>query len=112
MSQVRKLLLFLAMSIFIAASPVSARDYSSQKPGGRGATQDSKDEQSAKEAEKEAEKLLNSCAQQVASIERRLNKLQADMSGKHVGASVREELKKLEQKLKEANEIVRPLQIF
>jgi peptidoglycan hydrolase CwlO-like protein len=104
-----KLLPFIAMSMFVAASPAFAvHDHGPQNSAGQGASKGSMEDQSAKEAEK----LLNSCAQQVASIQKRINKLQAETAGRRVGASVRDELKKLEQKLKEANEIVKPLQIF
>jgi hypothetical protein len=109
---VKKFLLLTTVLLFAATSPVFARDYGSHNSLGHGDSQGSKEEQSGKESEKEAERLLNSCAQQVASIERHLNKLQAEMSGKHAGTSVRDELKKLEQKLREANEIVRPLHVF
>lgn len=56
--------------------------------------------------------LINSCARQVEILDRRINKLQAEMAGKRAGSAVREGLKKLEQTLKEANYIIRPLQIY
>ncbi len=68
--------------------------------------------QASGQSAKEAETLLNSCAQQVESLQRRINRLQADMAGRNPGSSVRDELRKLEEKLKEANEIARPLQLF
>ena len=103
-----KLLLFMAM-IFVAASPAfAAHDHGSHESMNHGASHDPKDEQSAKEDEM----LVNSCAQQVARLQGRIYKLQAQMAGKNAGTAVRDELKKLEQKLKEANDIARPLQIF
>lgn len=104
----KKLLLFVALSLFLAASTAYAHDHSSHDSMDHGASHGSTDEQSAKEGDM----LLNSCAQQVVSLQRRINKLQAEMAGKQAGTSVRDELKRLEQKLKEANEIARPLQIF
>ena len=105
----KRLLLLVSVSMLAAASSAFAtHDHGSRgsmehgdSPGTKGA-----------QGEKEGEALLASCAQQVASLQRRINRLQADMAGRSLGNSVRDELKKLEQKLKEANEIARPLQLF
>ncbi len=104
----KRLLLFVVMSMFVAASPVLAHDHGSHGSMDHGASQGSADGQNAKEVDT----LLNSCAQQVTSIQRRIASLQSAMSGQHAGDSVRDELRKLEQKLTEANDIVRPLQVF
>jgi hypothetical protein len=99
----------MALMMFVAASPVfAAHDHGSHDSMDHGASQGSKDDQSAKEDKM----LINSCAQQIARLQERIYKLQAEMAGKNAGTAVRDELKKLEQKLKEANDIARPLQIF
>ncbi len=104
----KKLLIFIVIATLVATSPVLAHDHGSHDTMDHGATQGQVDEQGAKEGAM----LINSCAQQIVSLQRRINKLQAEMTEKRAGTSVRDELKKLEQKLKEANEIARPLQVF
>jgi len=56
--------------------------------------------------------LINNCVQYAGRIQQRIGKLQTDLKGARVGNSVRDELKKLEQNLKEANDIVRSLQVL
>ena len=102
-------LFFIVLSMSLAASPVFAgHDHGSMGAAAPAASQSPTDEKNVKESEM----LINNCAQLVAALERRINKLQAEMYGKGAGVSVRNELKTLEQKLKEANDIARPLQIF
>ena len=105
----KRLLLLVSVSMLAAVpSAFAAHDHDSHGSMDHGDSSVAKDDQGAKEGEA----LLASCAQQVASLQRRINRLQADMAGRSLGNSVRDELKKLEQKLKEANEIARPLQLF
>ncbi len=104
----KRLLLLISVSMLAAAAPVFAHDHGSRGSMDHGDSPNAKDDQGAKVAET----LLSSCAQQVASLQRRINRLQADMAGRNPGSSVLGELKQLEQKLKEANEIARPLQLF
>lgn len=106
----KNMLVLLVISMFVAASPVFAgHDHGgSQDSKGHESSQDPKDGQSAKASEI----LLKSCSQQVDSIQRHIDKLQARMSEKRTVSSINDELEMLEHKLKEANEIVRALQIF
>ena len=64
------------------------------------------------QAAKATEQLLESCARNTVSIQQHINRIQANMAGKHAVGSMNEELRLLEQKLKEAKEIARSLQIF
>lgn len=107
----KKLALFMVLSMPLAASPGFAGGHGSHGPAEHGASQapvTPMDDQNAKESEM----LINNCAQYLGRINQRIQKLQADIKGIHVGNSVRDELKKLEQNLKEANDIARSLQIL
>ena len=102
----KNLALFMFLSISVAASPVfAAREHGSMD---HGASQGPTDDQNAKENEV----LLVNCAKYVERIHRNIQRLQVEIKEKHAGTSVRDELKKLEQNLKEANDIARSLQIF
>ena len=105
----KKLALFMALSMPLAASPVFAG-------GGHGSHGSAEPPASQAPIEdkhaKESEALINNCAQYVGRIQQRIGKLQTDIKGRHVGNAVSDELKKLEQNLKEANDIVRSLQIL
>ena len=110
--------LLLLMSV--AASPVFAGhdyDHGSQGSFGHGdskgstdhmASKDPKDDQNAKDSEI----LLKSCDQYVDRIYQRIQRLQMEIKDKHVGTSVLDEIKKLEQSLKEANDIAKALQLM
>ena len=106
----KNVLVLLTMSMFVVASPAFAgHDHGgSNNTKGPEPAQDPKSEQSAKVTEM----LLKSCAQHVDGIQRHIDKLQSRMSEKRATSSINDELEMLEQKLKEANEIVRALQIF
>ncbi|HLO26058.1 MAG TPA: hypothetical protein VK187_08085 [Geobacteraceae bacterium] len=105
----KKLLLFSVLSMSVAASPVlAAHDHGSHDSMDHGASQGPTDDQNVKESEM----LLNDCAKYVGRIHQSIQRLQAETRGKQVGTSVRDELKKLEQNLKEANAIARSLQII
>lgn len=104
----KKLALFMVLSMPLAASPVFAGGHGSHGSAEHGASQAPMDDRNAKESEV----LINNCAQYVGRIHQRIQKLQTDIKGIHVGNSVRDELIKLEQNLKEANDIIRSLQIL
>lgn len=73
-----------------------------------GASQDPKDDQNTKDSEI----LLNNCDRYIQRIYQRIQRLQMEIRNKHVSASVRDEIKKLEQALNEANNIARSLQLM
>src|ERR1035438_4381192 len=110
--------LLLLMSV--TASPVfAAHDYDHGSQGSfdhgdskgstdHAASKDPKDDQNAKDSEI----LLKSCDQYVDRIYQRIHRLQMEIKDKHVGTSVLDEIKKLEQSLKEANDIVKSLQLM
>lgn len=108
----RNLAFFMILSMSVAASQVFAAgghgSHGSRGSAEHAGSQAPKEDPSAKESET----LINNCAQHVGRIEQRIQKLQRDMKGRHVATPVLDELKKLEQSLKEANEIVRSLQIL
>jgi len=54
----------------------------------------------------------HNCAQYVDRIEQHIRRLQAQIKDIRMGASVHDEIKKLEEHLKEANDNVRSLQIM
>jgi len=64
------------------------------------------------QASKTAEQLLKNCDQQVESIQRHIGRLQAKIAEKRAVSSVNDQLEVLEQKLTEAKELVRSLQIY
>ena len=108
----KKVLLFAGISLILAASPVFAFDHESIEHGSSlGSTADQNAQ--GKESAKEVDAILNSCSQQMNSIHRNIARLQGEMVENHaVANSIIEELKKLEEKLKEGNQIVRPLHLF
>ena len=94
----KKILVMIALSLFTLAVPVFAMDH--------GASHESMDAQ----CKKECEMLLKNCTRQVDSIQQRISKLQTEINEKGASTYTRDELKKLEQKLQEANETLRTLQ--
>jgi len=102
--------LVMVLSMYIVDSPVYAgHDHGgSQGSQSQGTTQAPVDAQNAKESEA----LLNNCAQYVDRIEQHIRRLQAQIKDRRVGASVHDEIKKLEEHLKEANDNARSLQIM
>ena len=97
----RKLIILLAVSLFAVAAPALA-----EEGGQHGASHQTMDEQCAKECEM----LLRNCTQEVDSIQDRIKKLQVAINEKGADTYTREELKILNQKLKEADETLRVLQ--
>lgn len=68
--------------------------------------------QADQQAASTAGQLLKNCTQHVDSIQRHIDRLQAKIAEKRGVSSISDELEALEQKLKEAKEIVRSLQIY
>ncbi len=105
----KKLALIMLLSMTVAASPVFAEhDHGSQGSMDHGTSQGPTDDQNTKESEM----LMNNCVQYLDRIHQHIRRLQEEIKGKHAGASTRDELKKLEQNLKDANEIARSLHIL
>lgn len=101
-------LLIAAASILAVTSPgFAAHDHGTSSQGSmdRSAPVDEK-------SAKECAQLLNDSAQHVARIQRQIQRLQAEVAGKHTGPAVQDELKKAEQHLREASETMRALQIM
>jgi len=100
----------LALSMYVVISPVYAgHDHGgSQGSQSQGTSQTPVDTQNAKESET----LLNNCAHYVDRIEQHIRRLQAQTKDRRVGASVHDEIKKLEEHLKDANDNARSLQIM
>ena len=96
----------MVLIMSFTVSPAFAKDaYESLDFGGpKGSTDD--------QNKKESEMLINNCAKYVDRIHQRIQILQTEIKQKHVGTSVRDELKKLEQNLQEAYYIARALEIF
>jgi len=94
-----RLVTLLAVSLFAVAAPVFAAE------GQHGANHQAMDEQCAKECAM----LLRNCAQEVDSIQDRIKKLQIAINEKGASTYTKEELKILNNKLKEANETLRLL---
>lgn len=89
---------FMVVSLLSVAAPLFAMDH--------GDSQDSMDEQCAKECEM----LLKSCGNSADTIQERINKLQNDIKEKGASASSRDDLRKLEQQLQDAKETLRRLE--
>ena len=105
----KMLALFMILSMSVVASPVFAQGgHGSHGSTEHGTPQGPKDDQSAEETKI----ILSKCAQYVGRIQQRIQKLQMEIERVKVGATVRDELKELEQVLKEANDITRSLQIL
>ena len=102
----KKTIFLVVISMLTGASVALAHDHGGMQDGSHHAV--AKDEQSAKETAD----ILEKCEQQVTSIHRRISRLQSELASKNAPNAINDELKKLELKLNEAGDIVRPLQIF
>ena len=99
----------VVLSMLIAASPVYAgHDHGSQGSTNNVPSQSPVDDLKAKETELS----ITNCAQYVDRIQQNVRRLQAQIKEKRASNSVRDEIKKLEENLKEANSISRSLQIM
>lgn len=96
-----KLIILMAISLFAVAVPALAEE-------GRqhGASRQTQDEQCAKECAM----LLKNCAQEVDSIHDRIRKLQVEINEKGANTYTLEELKILNKKLNESNDLLKSLQ--
>lgn len=100
---------FMFLSMSVAAPPVFAgHDHGPQGSTNDGASQGHMDDQNAKESEV----LINNCVQYIERIQQHVRRLQTQIKGKRVGTSGRDEIKKLEENLKEASDSARSLQIM
>ncbi len=95
----KRLVILMAMSLFAVAAPALAEE------GHHGASH-SMDEQCTKECEM----LLKNCSQEVDSLQDKISKLQVEINQKGANTYTLEELKLLNNKLKEANDLLRNLQ--
>lgn len=103
----KQIMFFIALSMLAVGSPVLAHDHGSM-PMGQGAPQAPVDDQNAKESEL----IINKCEQYIGHLHQRIQTLQMEIKEKHMTTSVRDEFKKLEHNLKEADDIARSLQIM
>jgi len=102
-------LLMIAVSVFLMASPVFAgHDHGASSGPVGGASHTPSDDQSAKEGDA----LIANCAKQISNLQWRMDRFEAGRAGKGAGRPVLEELKKLQEKLKEANDIAKLLQVY
>lgn len=110
MKYMKSVIYLLAVSMFVATSPAFAgHDHGGgQNSGGQPSSPSPTDQQ----ATKTSEQLLKNCTQHVDTIQRHIDRLQARITEKRAVSSVNNELETLEQKLIEAKEIVRSLQIY
>jgi peptidoglycan hydrolase CwlO-like protein len=93
------LTIIITTSLFTTLVPVFAEENYQQSP----------DQSQSEQFKKECDILLKNCAMEVDSIQERINKLQAAISGKSANHYTLEELKILNKKLQEANETMREL---
>jgi len=108
----KKLCALVGVSLIIAASPVLAFDHESVEQNSSWGSTAQQQEQH-QEGIRAAEQVLANCSQQMTGLHRQITRLQGQIAeSRTLSKSVLDELKSLEQKLKEANQIVRPLQIF
>lgn len=92
------LAVLMVTSLLSTAVPVFAMEH--------GGSHEQMDEQCVKECEM----LLKNCSQEVDSIQQRIKKLETEIKDKGASTYTRDELKKLEQKLQDANETLRVLE--
>ncbi len=93
----RKIAAMLISVSILAAVPVMAMEH--------GAMHKQQDEECARECDL----LLRNCAQEVDSIQQRIEKIKARIKVEGADAATRDELRVLNKKLKEANETMRDL---
>ena len=96
----RQLVLLMALSLFVAATPVLAEEEHQH-----GASHQAMDEQCAKECAM----LLKNCSQEVDSLQDRIRKLRVEIDEKGANTYTLAELKILNEKLKEADDLMNNL---
>lgn len=92
-----RIVVLMVVSLFSIGLPVFAAEHGTAHKQGE-------------QCQKDCEMLLKNCAQEVSSIQERINKIQTAIKEKGATEYTRDELRKLDQKLKEANETLRVLQ--
>ena len=97
----KRLVIFMALSLFAIAAPVLA-----EEDHAHGVSHYPMDEQ----CQKECEMLIRNCSQEVDSLQQRIKKLDAILKEKGATSYTRDELKKLEQQLQDAEETLRRLE--
>jgi len=97
----KTMVVLMATSLFAAAVPVFAEEVHQH-----GMDHKSMDEKCAKECEM----LLRNCAQEVDTIQQRIQSIKTEINDKGANTYTLEELKTLNAKLKETNETLRSLQ--
>ncbi|MHB8122167.1 MAG: hypothetical protein ACYDG4_08440 [Desulfuromonadaceae bacterium] len=108
MKRILSLVIILMMYVMVSSVNAGHDHGSSQGSQSQETSQAPVDAQNAKESET----LLKNCAQYVDRIEQHIRRLQAQIKDRRVGASVHDEIKKLEEHLKDANDNARSLQIM
>lgn len=93
----KTMVIFMATALFAAAVPAMAMEH-----GARHAQQDV-------ECEKECDLLLRNCAQEVDSIQQRIQRIKNAIEANGAKPENAEELRLLNRKLKEANETLRAI---
>lgn len=96
----RKLVILMALSLFATTAPVLAEEGHQH-----GASHQAMGEQCAKECAT----LLKNCSQEVDSLQDRIRKLRVEIDEKGANAYTLAELKTLNEKLKEANDLLNNL---
>ncbi len=97
----RQLVILMAIALFAAATPVLAEEGHQH-----GASHQAMDEKCTKECAM----LLKNCSQEVDSLQDKISKLQVEINEKGANTYTLEELKLLNNKLKEANDLLKNLQ--
>lgn len=97
----KRLVILMALSLFAVATPVLAEEEHQH-----GASHEAMDEQ----CQKECDMLIRNCSQEVDSLQQRIKKLDVILKEKGATNYTRDELKKLEQQLQDAEETLRRLE--
>jgi TolA-binding protein len=106
-----KKMTILIAALFALAAPTAsfaaiAHDDHGSMDVGHGSSHETMDEQ----CKKECEMLIRNCSQEVDSLQQRIKKLDTILKEKGASSHTRDELKKLEQQLQDAEETLRLLE--
>lgn len=112
MTNNKVVVLIISLSMF----SVSTVTFAGHDHGGgshESSGQTSSKNQSNEQASKAADQVLKECLQHVDNIQRHIGRLQTQIVERQAAtSSINDELQRFEQKLKEAKELVRSMQIF
>lgn len=97
----KRLIILMTLALFAVAAPVLAEEGHTH-----GVSHSPMDEQ----CQKECEMLIRNCSQEVDSLQQRIKKLDDILNEKGATNYTRDELKKLEQQLQDAEETLRRLE--